>query len=394
MPEIRPIRPEELDAVAALFNNAYRIGLQTARGWTDGLPPEETIAVVEEDRVASFVRMVRYNIWVGGGEMQMGGVGGVSTWADIQGKGYAGQLMRRSIQIMRDRGDAVSALYPFSHRYYGKFGWESMADKILYTDVQQSNFIPYEERLLVRCVQGEKAIGALDSVYREFAQRYNGMVIRTRANWERRVKSLEGDRGQIYLIEKDGKAIGYFFCENQPAQPWGYESITRDYAFAAPEACKAMLGFFSTLPTNVVKITIAAPAFPPLVSHFKEPFFTMKWSAADSIQGSGRREGGCGARIRHGRGGPGHCQRPRRLRGLERRCLGNREAGGGKGPSAPVQPPNRKFNSRFSNSRVCSWARWIAPVSRARASSPGSPDLARRLDGLFRDQPVYIMDAF
>jgi len=278
MSEIRPIREEEKEWAAALFNNAYRIGMTMARGWTENLPLDETIAVVEKERVASFVRMNRYRIWVGGGEMAMGGIGAVSTWADCQGKGYAGKLMRESVRIMHERGDAVSALYPFSHRYYGKFGWASMGDRIIYTDAKQSDIIAHEERSLVRWCRGEEDIEHLDTAYRAYAPHFNGMALRSRETWANRLKQVANDKGQAYLIEKDGRCIGYFFCENLPAQPHGHESVTRDLACATPEAFHAMFGFLATLPTNVVKITVAAPASLPLWENYKEPFITMKWT--------------------------------------------------------------------------------------------------------------------
>ena len=278
MPEIRPIREEELEWAAALFNNAYRCSMTKARAWTQGLPLEETLAVVEKGRIASYLRMVRYRVWVGGGEMGMGGIGAVSTWADVQGKGYAGELMRRSVRMMWDRGDAVSALYPFSHRYYGKFGWASMGERIIYTDARRGDLLPHEEKALVRWCRGEEDITLLDAAYRDYAQRYNGMTLRPRERWVRAIRSLSEENGQAYLILKEDKPIGYFFCEHLPAQPWGYESITRDFACATQEAYRAMFGFLASLPTNVVKITVSAPILPRLVEFYKEPFITMKWT--------------------------------------------------------------------------------------------------------------------
>lgn len=278
MKEIRPVRESELEWAAALFNNAFRIGMEKARGWTNGMPLEETIAVAEKDRIASFVRMVRYKVWVGGGEMQMGGIGAVSTWADAQGRGYAGELMRRSVKIMRDRGDAVSALYPFSHRYYGKFGWASMGERIIYTDAKQNDIIPHEEKSLVRWCSGEKDIDLLDGAYREYTRRYNGMTIRSRERWEGILRSSQEQNGQAYIIVKDKKPIGYFVCEHLPGKPGGHETVVRDFSCISLEAYRAMFGFLATLPTNVVKITVSAPILPNLSSFYKEPFITMKWT--------------------------------------------------------------------------------------------------------------------
>lgn len=278
MSEMRPIRPEEIEWVAALYNNAFRIGMTTAHGWVAGLPVEETIAFVEKDRVGSIVRMIPYTVWIGGRALRMGGIGGVATWSDLQGKGYAGRLMRESIRLMRERGDVVSALYPFSHRYYRKFGWETLGQRITYTDVTPAQLFAHEERSWVRIVRGEDDIDVLNAVYQEYAQRFNGMIERTPANWRRRLQDLENVRGQAYFIECEGVPVGYFFCENHPLPTGGFDSVTRDFALTAPEAYRAMMGFLSTLPANVTRLTITAPAYPPLTEFFKEPFLTMRWS--------------------------------------------------------------------------------------------------------------------
>jgi len=278
MSEMRPINEGEKEALAALFSNAYRIGHLEAMGWTAGLPPEETIAVFEQDRIASFIRMARYTVMVGGREMNMGGVGGVATWADLQGRGFAGSLMRESLRIMRERGDSVSALYPFSHRYYGKFGWASMGTRILYKGVAQQNITPFKERSMVRRCTGIEDIERIDDVYRNYAARYNGLVIRDRGNWEKRINAIGEKSDEIYLVKQEGNATGYFICENVKQQQGEYENIVREFACNTPAAFRAMFGFLAALPTNVKKITLAAPAFPPLAEYFKEPFIDMKWS--------------------------------------------------------------------------------------------------------------------
>lgn len=277
MSELRPIHPEERDLVAELYNNAYRIGMPTARGWVHDLPVDQTLAMVEPGRVASIVRMLPYRIWIGGRELAMGGIGGVATWADCQGKGYAGTLMRQSLQIMRERGDRVSSLYPFSHRYYRKFGWETSGERLAFSEFTQADVVRYDEKDLVRACLGPDDIARLDAAYREFAPGFNGMVVRNRNNWESRLASLANAPGQAYWIDDGaGRPIGYFFCENRPAGPGAFESRTSEFACSSPRAYRAMIGFFSTLPANVKTITLFAPPFPPLLDHFKEPFFPIR----------------------------------------------------------------------------------------------------------------------
>jgi predicted acetyltransferase len=104
------------------------------------------------------------------------------------------------------------------------------------------------------------------------------MTLRPRERWLRAIRSLPEENGQAYLILKEEKPIGYFFCEHIPAQPRGQECITRDFACATQEAYRAMFGFLAALPTNVVKITVSAPILPLLAEFYKEPFLTMKWA--------------------------------------------------------------------------------------------------------------------
>ncbi len=276
LPAIRPIREEEREQVAALFNNAYRIGMPVARTWIAGVPPEETLSMPAPDgRVASFLRIRPYRIWIGGREMDMGGIGGVATWADLQGHGQAGALVHGAVEAMRARGQFVSFLYPFSVRYYRKFGWECSGERIVYTDQAPSNLPRYEEFKRVRAYLGEADIPRIDLAYRAFAARYNGMAVRSEEDWRRILRELVDRGGHAYLIESasggGGSPDGYFFCEHIHTPGLGSESRTHDFACASPSAWKAMIGFLSTLPTNVHRITLRAPAWPRVTNLFKEP---------------------------------------------------------------------------------------------------------------------------
>lgn len=276
MAELRAVKPDEIELVAELYNNAYRIGMPTARGWVDGLPVDETIAMVEPGRVASVVRMLPYTVWVGGRELPMGGIGGVATWNDCQGQGYAGTLMTESVRLMRERGFSVSSLYPFSHRYYRKFGWESSGERLVLSEFTQGDLIRYEELHCVRACLTDADFERVAAVYGEFAVSLNGMAARGPENWTRRRNGLVDARGQAYLIEEAGRATGYFFCEH-PAQPDGViESRTTELACVTPGAWRALFGFLSTLPTVVKKITVSVPPSPPVLHHFKEPFFSIR----------------------------------------------------------------------------------------------------------------------
>src|SRR4051812_36642548 len=94
---IRPLTSDEGHMMEALHRNAYRVDAATTRRWRDNTDFATTRAIVEVGRALSLIRILPYSVLVGGKPVPMGGIGGVATWADQQGRGLASELMRYSI---------------------------------------------------------------------------------------------------------------------------------------------------------------------------------------------------------------------------------------------------------------------------------------------------------
>ncbi|MDD4279647.1 GNAT family N-acetyltransferase [Candidatus Sumerlaeota bacterium] len=276
--EIRVMRDDEREALAALYNNAYRVGMDVGREWAAGADMQSGVACVCDDgRIGSCVRIIPYTIYAGGQTLRMGGIGGVATWCDLQGRGYAGKCMSESLRMMYDQGYAVSALYPFSYRYYGNYGWSLCGEQLIYGPFDQSKVTRFDERRLVRCVtDAERDAAALAAVYNEFAARYNGMATRSADEMVSRVRK-NGDvhAGQTYLIEDDGVAIGYFMCEHLKEGWYSHCQITQ-FACNGTRAWHAMFGFCASMPTNVSKISLFAPLSPSLMPYAVEPVLPVR----------------------------------------------------------------------------------------------------------------------
>src|SRR5687767_12714457 len=114
IPTIRPITEDEKPLAEALYRNAYKITTELSQRWTFLTDVSTTRAIVESGRVLSILTIKPFEIWVGGKLMKMGGISGVATWTDQQGKGYAGLLVRQAVSAMYEMGYPVSILYPFS----------------------------------------------------------------------------------------------------------------------------------------------------------------------------------------------------------------------------------------------------------------------------------------
>ncbi|MCD6384511.1 GNAT family N-acetyltransferase [Candidatus Sumerlaeota bacterium] len=273
--KIRAVRPEEREQIALIYSNAYRVPLEEARGWAKASDLRNTRAIFEGKRLVSMLQIIPYQVWLGGRVVSMGGIGGVATWADRQGRGYASQLMLDSLRTMRQRKMWVSVLYPFSHRYYNKFGWEIAGHRIMYTELQQNHIIRFPEHELVDAGKNVDNIPLLDSVYEKMAVHYNLCIKRTKRLWQKKLDWIKKNNAQLYLIKDGREYIGWFICQNKRLGD-GFESVTNEFAFINEKALRAMMGFLATLPNNVTKINVTAPYNIDLWRFLKEPFVSTK----------------------------------------------------------------------------------------------------------------------
>lgn len=271
--EVRQLKDDELEKLGLLYRNAYRIDGATAAQWLQGIKPDQTYVVADSERVLSAIQIIPYEVVIGGKPLSMGGIGGVATWADQQGYGYAGRLMSASVPRMRELGFALSFLYPFSYRYYGKFGWELAARRITYTNIRPADLPRRKEPPRVRAVVSDESWQLAQRGYELGFGQYNCLVRRREREWEQQRKKVREGRYHVYVISNEANEVrGYFTCEDIPLSPALYETVVRDVICADCAAYEELFAFLASLPTNVAKITIGHPEWPWLWRYFREPF--------------------------------------------------------------------------------------------------------------------------
>lgn len=95
-------------------------------GWSDC----EWFALgVLDGQIVSVVGILYREVLVGEQKVAVGGIGGVATHPDYQQRGYAGQLLERSAQFLREELKVPFGLLvcaPKRIHYYGRFGWQVM----------------------------------------------------------------------------------------------------------------------------------------------------------------------------------------------------------------------------------------------------------------------------
>lgn len=184
--------------------------------------------------------------------LKMGGIGGVACLPASRGKGYARAGLRHALEQMRDAGQVISTLYPFSFAYYRKFGWEWVGIRRKYivpTSVLQAG----PETEFVRAATPEDR-PKIEEIYTQYARNYRGMLARTEKSWTDKLKDSKDKRTYTYLYEQDGKAEGYFSHRDVKE-----ETHLREFIALTPRAERGLLGLLKRHEMQVKKFTWRAP---------------------------------------------------------------------------------------------------------------------------------------
>ena len=89
-------------------------------GWFDG------------DNLVSQVAVYPMKSMIFGREYKMAGLTGVGTYPEYSNRGLMHKLLEKALLEMKENGQYICYLYPYSIPYYRRKGWEIISDKISY----------------------------------------------------------------------------------------------------------------------------------------------------------------------------------------------------------------------------------------------------------------------
>jgi len=205
--EIRQLIEEEFDISTDLGEYAFQYKLtpvdRTER--RTRFKPEQAWGAFENGQLLAKLMLLPLQIYIHGKPFNMGGLAGVATWPENRRSGLVRGLLDQALRVMKDHGQTISCLNPFSFAYYRKFGWELMTEHRKYTI--PVNQFPARKNFEGRVRRDLRDVALLDQIYRPFAQRYNGTLIRDHDWWEKSV--LDEDGHDVVYFSEEGIPQGY-----------------------------------------------------------------------------------------------------------------------------------------------------------------------------------------
>lgn len=210
----RPMRPEEYGQVMAVLERAFGLPEHhwlaqypgTAR---DRFVWDDHFVICEEGRVVSHAAIHARTLVADGVAVPVGGLGGVATDPDFQGRGHFRRLMEHLNAVMREREMPLAVLWGLTPRYR-HFGYEPAGRRMVFRLAAAPRSPENQPHMVVRGFDPE---ADLDWVWAA-QERELLRVRRTRDEQGQRLTSPTAQtwvgglgKAEAYVVYSEGRAV-------------------------------------------------------------------------------------------------------------------------------------------------------------------------------------------
>lgn len=210
--EIRPIRPDEVDAFLLATVDAFQeephddeLAL-----WRRLIEPERTLAGFFDDAIVATSGLLTSRLTVPGGAIiPMAGVTAVGVRAVHRRRGLLDRMMRGQLEAIRERGDeAVSALWASEPSIYGRWGYgQSTRLARLTVRSPEAHLRGAAPSARPRAGTPQELLPDLRTVYDRILPTRPGLLGRRDLAWDELLSDFEHNRdgaGRLRAVVADG----------------------------------------------------------------------------------------------------------------------------------------------------------------------------------------------
>lgn len=265
-----PERKRELDKISSIaFTYPMRDPdpkEQTATNAEEQQRNIEEFAMVDEtnDKLMGGMILLDYQTRIGDKWLPLTGIGGVATLPEYRRAGVIRGIFKHILPRMYENGIAISGLYPFSHAFYRKFGYEVTSGiSTASVGLDQLRAFPMPDE--VRQIDNQRDELLARGVYEKFAEKRDiSMRREISAYWKWLLSAdIYKERAYRYLLmRRVGDAMepcAYisFTPDNQPDV--GNIVAAREAAYVDMDGLKRLLGFAATFYPHYKRLSMTLP---------------------------------------------------------------------------------------------------------------------------------------
>lgn len=266
MEEIRQLRPEDLSESLQLsqFAFQYRLSEKQFEEKLRQMKPEQQWGYFVNRALAAKLSILPFHTWIHGVKYAMGGIASVSTWPEYRRQGAVKQLLSHALLTMRNNGQLISFLHPFSVPFYRKFGWEMYTEHKMY----EINTAQLPHHFIIEGTLARSwDVKVMKHVYEAYAIKYNGMLYRTDEWWETKVVDEQKWNAVVYY-NKEQKAEGYIIY-----RVVDFVMEIKEIVFLNEVARQALWKFIANHDSMIQKVKLKAPIDDELPYWLADPRF-------------------------------------------------------------------------------------------------------------------------
>lgn len=213
----------------------------------------------------------RYRSFLDGTPVRNGGIGAVSTLPEYRRTGAVREIFRILLSHAYEDGEVISTLYPFSHAFYRKFGYETVCWKNIYEfspAVLEKNYSFDGKAALWKL--GDPA-AEWTGLYNAFAAGFNLAILRDDRLMEEHLKGeYLRDRKFCYMLREAECPVAYIIFQDAR---YGSQAVldVQDLAWSGPEGFRAVLGFLARFSADYGAVRLFLPREIELLSLIRSP---------------------------------------------------------------------------------------------------------------------------
>ena len=275
--------PEEFLQANVIDSNCFNLKLDlNDENIRKPEPFADVYGAFVDGKLAAKINAHKYKMMLHGRYVKMCGIGGVASLIGYRNMGLIRQLMSAIFDDVFRDGYVYSYLYPFSYRYYGKFGYGKGINNIK-AEIPLESLEGFKCNYDISMYNKGDSIEPYKEIFEKYAVSYTGMVEKNDWGWMDKFNAPESHKS-IYLFTENGKPKAYLGYENFHNREGGHLKTHDSIAWDSPEAFHNILGFLYTLRMHNNKIDVVLPELLPVENMISEPggLSLSRWMSGQS----------------------------------------------------------------------------------------------------------------
>lgn len=272
---LRELKKEDILALRKLWSICYQYSMNVEDAKKEIEASTDEIigngAFTEAGELVSGMLSNRLKMNFDGEYVSLAGIGGVVTHPAYRYGGFVRGVISQLLARERAHGSIFSGLYPFSHAFYRKFGYELALSEKTYT-LPVRLLKPYAGKMKARLLQPDDDRSFLKPVFDAFIARYNLSVACDEKKLAAWTRSEPYSRNEYsYALYEESVPVACLHFEKIMRGGEGVLSV-KDYAFTTERSFAMLLGFLYRFDAEMHTLEIKTPDDIPISALIDSPY--------------------------------------------------------------------------------------------------------------------------